>query len=282
VTATYEVLNATIGLVGANADSLRRMVRHADERAAHMAATGTYLPLKFAMSEQSKPIVFRGWKTTRSISPVTGALMTYYEHVPADITVPYYDRPSVTDSVRLPDYYVIPQEWTTILDILRLHHVGMRRLTAPETLPVEEYKLSSPKWNEKPFEGRHLVRFTRSVVNEERTFPAGTYVVPTAQRTAKVLAQLLEPGSADSFVAWGFFDAIFEQKEYYEDGVMEAIAKKMLDQDPALKREFQTKVTADSSFANNPNERLNFFYTRSPYIDRTIGVYPVVRYHGKL
>ena len=43
-------------------------------------------------------------------------------------------------------------------------------------------------------------------------------------------AHLLEPQGPDSFVAWGFFDAIFEQKEYGEDYVVEKLARDMLDE----------------------------------------------------
>jgi hypothetical protein len=88
---------------------------------------------------------------------------------------------------------------------------------------------------------------------------------------------LLEPNGPDSFVSWGFFDAIFEQKEYVEDYVMEKLARDMLANNPGLKREFDSKLTSDSTFTKSPYARLNFFYQRSPYWDVTIGEYPVAR-----
>jgi murein tripeptide amidase MpaA len=282
VEATYEVLNATIGIVNANAESLRRMVRQADARAVSAAAQRKYIPLQYKISERSKPITFRGWKTTRSVSPVSGALMTYTTHDTTDVTVPYFDEPIVTDSVQLPDYYIIPQEWTGVIAGLSNHHVMMRRMTRTQTLPIEGYQLTEPKWREKPYEGRHVVSFKTTRVAEERTFPAGTYIVPAAQRTAKVIAHLLEPKGPDSFASWGMFDAIFEQKEYYEDGVMEAMAKTMMAKDPSLKREFEAKLAADSAFAKNADARLNFFYVRTPYADQSIGMYPIARYTGTL
>ena len=36
------------------------------------------------------------------------------------------------------------------------------------------------------------------------------------QRTARVIARLLEPASPDSYAAWGFFDKYLEHKEYSE------------------------------------------------------------------
>ncbi len=280
VDATYEVLAATLGIVNRNADALKKLVRQADERASAAASEGTYIPMRFAISELSKPILFKGWRTTRSLSPVTGTLLTYYSRDTANIVVPYFDQPVVTDSVQLPDCYLIPQEWAGIVDVLTVHRVAMRRLAAPATLNVEVYKLTAPSWQPAPYEGRQYARFKTTLGNETRTYPIGTYVVPAAQRTAKVIANLLEPKGADSFVSWGFFNAIFEPKEYFEDGVMEAMAVKMMAADASLKRDFEERVRTDTTFAKNVDARLRYFYERTPYVDASIGMYPVVRYTG--
>jgi hypothetical protein len=95
------------------------------------------------------------------------------------------------------------------------------------------------------------------------------------QRTARVIAHLLEPNASDALVKWGFFDAIFEQKEYAEMYLLERTAREMLQKDPELKKEFEKKVQSDSTFANDPQARLYFFYQRSAYWDKKINVYPV-------
>ena len=69
---------------------------------------------------------------------------------------------------------------------------------------------------------------------------------------------------------WGFFDAVFEQKEYAEAYVLEKLAREMLDKDPALRAEF-TKALADPAFAASATRRLDFFYRRSPWWDQRIG-----------
>lgn len=281
VTATYHVLESTIGFVNTNARELKRLNRQADAATSQAASLGAYIPLRFGTLEQSVPIVFRGWKTERKLSPVTGQMMTYYTHDTASVTVPYFDRATVIDSVRLPMYYLIPEEWTAVIDVLKAHGISMSRLKTQRTLPIESYRFSDGKWRETPYEGRHPASFKSALVKEERIFPAGTVVVPTSQRTAKVIANLLEPRASDSFVSWGFFDAIFEQKEYFEDGVMEHIAGEMMSNDPALKKEFEAKVAADTAFAHNAYARLKFFYERSPYNDTSIGLYPIARYDGK-
>ena len=63
------------------------------------------------------------------------------------------------------------------------------------------------------------VRFeTVLTVAPERTtreFPAGTLLVPTAQRTGTLLVYLLEPHSDDGFCRWQFLDKLIQVGELY-------------------------------------------------------------------
>ncbi len=109
------------------------------------------------------------------------------------------------------------------------------------------------------------------------SFPAGSIIVPMDQRAAKVAMHLLEPEGPDSFVAWGFFDTIFEQKEYGEGYVLEKLAREMIAKDPKLKAEFDETLATDKAFAANPQARLNWFYARSPWWDPQLGLYLIGR-----
>jgi len=110
---------------------------------------------------------------------------------------------------------------------------------------------------------------------EERTFPARSVVVDMNQRRARVVAHILEPDGPDSFVRWGFFDAVFEQKEYADSYVMEKVAREMLAEDESLRDEFEKKKTDDPEFASSPRRILNWFYQRTPYWDPRKNVYPI-------
>jgi hypothetical protein len=91
------------------------------------------------------------------------------------------------------------------------------------------------------------------------------------------VVHLLEPRGPDSFIAWGFFNAIFEQKEYAEEYVMEPLAADMLAREPVLRKEYEEKVGADPEFAASPGARLNWLYQRSRYADQQLNRYPVGR-----
>jgi len=163
----------------------------------------------------------------------------------------------------------------------------MQPTTASWEGEVGTYRCS-PKWNNMLFEGRHPMaigdfsdpsHYTPICrqVQEKLSFGPGSMVISLDQRTAKVIMGLLEPDAPDSCVQWGFFDAIFEQKEFGEPYVLEPLARKMLAEDPALRAEFEKKLAEDKAFAGDPDARLNFFYDRSPYHDLHIGLYPVGR-----
>src|SRR6185503_19980936 len=98
-----------------------------------------------------------------------------------------------------------------------------------------------------------------------------------ARVVGRVIMNLLEPAAPDSLAHWGFFNAIFEEKEYAEHYVLETLAREMLANDTALRQEFEHLLALDEEFAASPSARLRFFYKRSPYWDPQMNLYPVGR-----
>jgi hypothetical protein len=90
-------------------------------------------------------------------------------------------------------------------------------------------------------------------------------------------ALLLEPNSPDSFFQWGFFTEILSPTEYVEAYVMQPMAERMLAEEAQLKSEYEAKLKSDSTFAANSQERLQWFYERTPFYDEQHLLYPVGR-----
>jgi len=153
----------------------------------------------------------------------------------------------------------------------------MKTLAAFATIEVESYRFTNVSWPEEPFEGRHLPRFDVERTVETRVFPPGSRIVPVGQTLGRVILNLLEPQAPDSLARWGFFNAIFEEKEYAEHYVLEALAREMLANNPSLAQEFGQLLAGDAEFAVSPSARLRFFYKRSPYWDPQMNLYPVGR-----
>ena len=76
-------------------------------------------------------------------------------------------------------------------------------------------------------------------------------------------------------MAWGFFNAALERKEYLEGYVAEELARAML-ADPATKAAFE-QALQEPAFAADPARRLDWFYRRSPAWDDRVGLVPVYR-----
>jgi hypothetical protein len=277
VDATYHFLAAALQAVRSSPGALLAAEQSADARWTAADAPPRVVPLRFGVGKQPRPVDFLGIAHHLEQSTLSGGIRLVYTGEPDNERVPFYDQITVEDSVVLPGAYVVPPEWTFLPDILRAHGIVYSQLPLPDSLDVDSYRLTDPKFADKPYEGHQTVTFAIAPVHERRWFPAGSFLISTRQRTAKVLASLLEPRSPDSFVSWGFMNAIFEQKEYAEDYVMEKEGVLLLATHPDLRRAYEERVRSDSTFARNPSARLNWLFQNSPWGDVEIGLYPVGR-----
>jgi hypothetical protein len=201
------------------------------------------------------------------------------------ITVPRQTQLKATLSVTLPRAYIVPAQWTSVIDVLQAHGLKLLRTTKPWESEVDVYRCTTPEWQRRSFEGHHTLSWPKlgddnrgcKLAREKTQFPAGSVVVPLDQRGAQVAIHLLEPEAPDSLMQWGFFDSIFEQKEFGDARVLEKLARDMIERDPKLAGEFEQRVATDKQFASDPYARLQWFFYRSPWNDPEQNRYPVAR-----
>jgi murein tripeptide amidase MpaA len=280
VRGTYDLLMYTLEELNRNTEALLRAVRSAEEEAIEMGRRfdpSRLVVLRVDLTDKTVPFLLKGLEAKTDISDVSGKGRVVFGTKSVDYTIPLYDDTSVAKAVASPLYYIVPPQWKDVIDILAAHGLRMQRLVTPAEIEVESYRFSDTKWASWPFEGRFRASFKTSAVRERRTYIAGSVVIPLAQPGSRVAIHLLEPDAPDSFAAWGFFNAIFEQKEDAEDYKLEKLARELLARDENLKREFEERLKNDPKFAANPEARLRFFYERSPYWDRQMNLYPVGR-----
>ncbi len=285
VRGTYDVLRYTIEEIGRTRKSLFEANRKADAETVERGATydaARRFPLRIEITDKSEPLAFKGIEYKLEDSEISGTKRLVYGTKPLNITIPKFDSAKITASVAPPLYYIVPPQWKDAIEVLEAHGVQFQRIAKPLKIEVESYKFTEVKFAPASFENRVTVSFKADSIVEIREFPAGSILIPTAQTAANVAVHLLEPQSPDSFVYWGFFNAIFEQKEYGEGYVLEKLAREMLTKDANLQKEFEAKLK-DETFAKNPRARLTFFYERSPYfLDQRVGFYPVGRVTKRL
>ncbi len=210
-------------------------------------------------------------------STISGTNKTEYLGKPVTVRRAVYHQSEVALSVPRARAYWIPPAWSDIADRLKIHGIAVERISDAREVDVDMYRLRDPKFDPAPFEAHVRVAATPQIEHRKERFPLGSYRVSTDQPLGELVTVLLEPASPDSFLQWGFFHPIFQRTEYVEDYIVEALAEQMLASDSALKAEFDKRLATDEAFRASPEQRLDFFYSRTPYADPRWRLYPIAR-----
>ncbi len=277
----YNIMLHTLEILNRDPRSLREVIRSAESDTIQRGKT--YDPdrkqvLSVRTTEKSIPITFKGFAYRRELSEISGDIRIVYDNTkPIDIETVWFNEMEPALTVAPPRGYIIPPQWTEIIDLVRLHGLKADRLTESTMLDVQTYRFIEVKFPNHSYESRHMPRFKTERVDERRVFHKGSVIVWLDQADAKVAIHMFEPDAPDSLVRWGFMNAIFEQKEYVEHYVAESLARKMLANNPLLREEFEERIRTDRDFAASARARLGFFYRRSPYWDKALNAYPIAR-----
>ncbi|HVN45283.1 MAG TPA: M14 family zinc carboxypeptidase [Steroidobacteraceae bacterium] len=294
VRVTRNTIVALAELLAEHGTAWRELARQADAAAVRIGGTEVVLDYSSGWREPAgtahtegvgatgtRWIDFPGYAYTRERSPISGEPVTVYDpRRPQTWRVPLRDEVSPALIVKAPrGGYVVPVEWAEEIGA-RLAAHGIRLEAVPAhcaAVSVETFRATQAQFSSTPFEGRMRLELTGSWQRESQDIAAGALFVPIAQPAARLLMHLLEPLAPDSFAAWGFFNACFEQKEYMEPYVADQVARTLLAQTPGLEAEFQHRLEQDAAFAASPRARLEFFLRRHASWDSQLNLYPVLR-----
>ena len=277
VIGTYDFLRSALDEVNRDHTRLCELGRRADAEAIQVVDRNEEFPLDFRLTNEVTPLHFKAFSYKTEPSEISGDLRVIFGREPLDLTIPMYQTFEETTAVTPPDSYIVPVQWQNVIEVIKAHRLQVTELTTNASIEIQSYRFTNVTWPSSPFEGRHMPAFDVEVTTEQRDFPAGSVVIPMRQPLARLALNLLEPKAPDSFARWGFFNAVFEEKEYAEHYVLEDLARDMIASDPRLKVEFEKRLASDTAFASDPAERLRFFYKRSPYWDSQLNLYPVGR-----
>ncbi len=283
VKATYDLLLSVLEELHERPSALTQAVRDAEAEAIARATSKDPAKrmqvLATDVSDRGVSFAWKGVETTWEYSDITGSRVPHYSSTPWDTTVMLYRETIPTQSVRIPGGgYLIPQEWTDVIDRLALHGIRTRRLSRAFSDTVEMTRVTDHTSPNATYEGRLAVRVLAARTERQlRTFRAGDVWVPLDQRGGPLAVTLLEAQSPDGFLAWGFFSTIFQLKEYGGDYIVEPMARAMMQHDAKLAAEFRAKVDSDSTFAKSPEARTDWFYRRSPWADPEQDLHPIAR-----
>jgi murein tripeptide amidase MpaA len=272
VLGTLVLLRATLQLMAEKGQQLHQL-RQEDAQVCPERQVLSWSP----DMDRPEKMDFKGIEFRYVTSPITGwktvewmGKPKIYRNLPI-----YWDRkPKVL--VRPPKAYWIPAAFRDVIERLRLHGVLVE--PSSEAVMVEGWRLHAlnPAFAAQPFEGRQRVEATFETRAGTFALPPGSVRVPVCQPLGRLATALLDPRGPDSFFQWGFFNRQLQRTEYIEPYVLRPLADHLLQQDKAMKAEFDRKVAADPDFARDVQAQMAWVYRHTPWYDKAYGVYPVV------
>ncbi len=125
--------------------------------------------------------------------------------VKADYDLPYLAKTVATETISLPQAYLVPPFQDEIIANLEAHGIILERVAGSFEAVVEEFRITEVTLAEKFNQGRVPVAVSGNYETVSRTIPEGTFLVDMRQPMARLIPVLLEPQSEDSLLYWGFF-----------------------------------------------------------------------------
>lgn len=276
VNATYAYFKSAIMYAQQNSGPILSIIENTIRKTREMTEYGINYTLDTTEHSYTR---FESYKRKFRTSSVTGLPIHYYDKEERDTTnIPYYATYKPTKTINVPKAYIVPKQWTEVIERLDMNRIEYTKFDSDTTLQVELYYIDKYETAERPYEN-HYMHYNTEVRKDTQVIDmhAGDLLIPTDQDGIRYLLESLEPEAEDSFFAWNFFDGILQQKEWFSDYVFEPKAVQILADNPQLKADFEQKKKDDNEFAANSWAMLYYIYTNSKYYEKTHNRYPVFR-----
>lgn len=276
VYATYELMKHLLAITQEHAAEIGLVRKQALEQAARQKE----FALQWKLDESKvDSLLFKGFAAAYKPSEVSGQNRLYYDRTkPYQKNIPWFKHYAPSLSVKAPEAYLIPQAWQAVIDLLQLNGVTLERLQKDSLINVELYTIIDYKTGPKPYEGHYLHSQVKVQAHRQAAqFYAGDYIVRVNQPQNRYIVETLEPQGVDSFFAWNFFDSILSQKEYFSAYVFEDTAAKLLQENPALRKQLEEAKSQNEALAKSASAQLDWVYRHSNYLEKTVNRYPVGR-----
>lgn len=214
IASTYDFVAELLSYVAENAEDVYDLSRRADTRTTgfgNQPGTAPAIPLRSKLATiKSGPI--RVEETVR-----TGDSTRYEAGLPRGlrrtgrvrtIDMPIYDRFAPALSVPMPYGYTFDRDVAdSVVKRLAMHGVTVEQLDQPLETSVVSFSIDSTTLATRPFQNHRERRLFGSwSAPQQRTIPAGSYVVVSGQPLGILAMYLLEPESDDGFVDWNVLD----------------------------------------------------------------------------
>lgn len=277
IKATRAFMDVLLAACSTLRTELRESRNQANEQ---VSRTQEDFPIRWKLDEsQSDTIPFKGFTAERSPSRLTGhPLIRFDREKPFDTRIPYRNHYLATRTIRKPAAYIVPQAWSKVTERLQLNRVESFRIKKDTIVRLPVLYIREHETGKTPYEGHYLhTNINTEPDTQQIQLFAGDYYIPCNQTANRYIIETLEPEATDAFLAWGFFDAIFQQKEWFSDYLFEETAIRLMEKDSALKLEFDSLKKSDPGFSADPWKMMAWIYRQSAWYEPSHLRYPVYR-----
>ena len=272
VLGTYVLLEASLRALASHGRDLDRAIAADGGSSANQRPVPSNYVVR---DEPSRREDFDGVDFELTPSAASGASEVRWKGTPRVFSkLPVYQDRS-TLKLTPPRAYWVPASKPEVIDRLKAHGVRFESIPSGRTLRVEMIRTLEPAPTPMPFEGHFMMRCKPVRETREEWFPPGSVRVPVDQPLGVLAVLMLEPEADDSLFSWGFFPEILQKTEYIEGYAAAPMGERMLQEDPTLKAQFESKVASDAAFKSDAGARLQWFYERSRFNDHRHLLYPV-------
>ena len=276
VEGTYELMKTFIAIAEKEAEQIKKLSRYSESR----YPVGGQYPISWKIdSSKTTELNFKGYTGTIVSSKVTHTnRLKYDRNLPFTKKVAYQNYYLPDKKIRIPESYIVPKGWWRIIELLKLNQIEMIPIKKDTIIEATVYKIENFQTVQNPYEGHYLHYNTQVSSKKERVkLSAGDYRITTQQEGVRYLLETLEPCATDSFFNWNFFDTILQQKEGFSPYVWEDKAFELLENNPALQKEFESKKTKDPVFAKNGYMQLDWLHKQSEHYEKAHLRYPIFK-----
>lgn len=275
VKSCYQFINVLANFVSTNSEAIKKS--RIDGIKESMGFNN--YPVAYQLdTTKFEMIEFKGFEVDKNqISPVSGLHRFGYDtSKPYTEKVKYFNFFAQTETLEVPEFYILPQSYREIVEILDLVKIKYSRLPNDTlvNLTVDYFDdFSNPA---KPYNG-HYYHDKISTHSEKQKvqYYAGDLLIPVRQEKIKYLLEMFEPKAGDSFFRWNFFDNVLDQREYFSSYGFDENAFKYLNEHPDFKAKFEERRKSDTEFASNHRAQLAYIYNNSEWFEKTWKRYPV-------
>jgi hypothetical protein len=126
--------------------------------------------------------------------------------------VEYYAKFEAEVESTIPSGYVIPSEFTGVVENLKKHGIRVTSLKKSQSFNGEIFNVEKLDKAQRKFEGHFMAKASGKFIESKKSFKKGDFLVELTQPLGNLAFYLLEPQSDDGLVTWNFFDEYLEKQ----------------------------------------------------------------------